>query len=221
VLFTDFRHGLPSFLTVTEGSDDVTAQAHVPSDIGEYRLTSGDANGAVTADGVVMDAALAWEGDESGGIEVRAKIKLSAITSAYFYFGLTDILGASAIEAPIVIGGSNALTTPATDAVGFVFDTDADTDQIWCAGVANNVDAVGSVASGLAPVADTYRDLRLRLVDSTATFWIDGTQVASFASACRATIDLTPQIMVDTRTTAARSLTIDYLLVKPVNYPRI
>jgi hypothetical protein len=221
VLFTDFQNGLPSFLTVTQGSDDLTAEAHINSAIGEYSMTSGNADGAVTVDGVVMDAALAWEGEEGGGIEARCGLKIDSIANAAFYFGFHDRLASSAIESPFALGGSNAITSTATDGCGFLFDTGADTDEIWCLGVSNDTDSVDSATSGIAPVAGTYLDLMVRLIGTTAKYYINDALVKTLTGASRATIDLTPCILVDGRTTASKVLTIDYLLVKPVNYPVI
>lgn len=179
---------------------------------GVVRLTSGDAGGGNdAADGSVLTAGLNWYA-ENGGLVIEGRIKLvSAITTVNVCFGFTDVLGTTAVEAPFEIGSTDAITSNATDAVCFVFDT-AGTDDQWAGlGVKNGTDT-SRVDTGLAPTADTYQRLRIEVgTAGDATFFVDGVEVGSVANAVTATVALTPVLFVMTRTTATRSVDADYI----------
>ena len=174
---------------------------------------TGDAGTGYAADGT-QAIALAGYVPSAGAITVEARIKLSAITSVAMFFGLTD--QAAALEAPIESAASaDTITTNATDAVGFMFDTSMSTDNIWLVGVNNNVDETAQ-NSALAFVADTYRTLRVTLNTSgDATFYIDGTAIGTVMTTAVATgVTLYPTICAAARSTASRTLTADYLYAR-------
>lgn len=143
---------------------------------------------------------------EDGATVFAARCALDVITAAQFFIGLTD----STAEEETMSLATTTLTTTATNAVGFLFDTDATVDNIWLCGVADDVDAT-HIDSGLAPVAATYRDYLIELsAIGTAKFWIDGTLVGTMAGAVAADSDLTPKLAVNSHTTAARVLSADF-----------
>lgn len=170
----------------TAGSDSPAAVAALVEDVfGKVRITTGDSNASLAADGVILTSYLNWK--TANGLVFEAKVKVSAITNVQLFVGLTD--RRDAIEMPATLSGTT-YTTVATDAFGFLYDTAATTDTIRCVGVANDVDAT-HVDSGLAYVADTYKVLKI-VVDrgQNAYFYIDGTLVGTVASACRGTVPL-------------------------------
>jgi hypothetical protein len=166
--------------TVSAGSDSPAAGALTEAVNGKVRLTTGDSNASLAADGIQLTSFLNWKAEN--GIVLEAKLQVSAITNLQLFFGLTD--QRSALEMPATLSGTT-YTTVATDGVGFLFDTAATTDTIRAVGVANDVDAT-HVDTGLAYVAATDRTLRI-VIDrlQNALFYIDGVLVATVAAAVR------------------------------------
>jgi hypothetical protein len=109
---------------------------------------------------------------------------------------------------------ADTLTTTATDAVGFMFDTSMATDTWWLTGVANDVDATHQ-NTGFAPVISTYETFRIELsATGIAKFFRNGLFVGSgpMSGAVTATVALTPVIAGFNRTTSGNgTITVDYL----------
>jgi hypothetical protein len=197
-----------------EGTDSATSNAAILAGGigGVLQLTTGDAGTGLAADMEQLTQALQWQAS-NGGLTMQARLKLSAITTCYVFIGFTDLV---TLEAPIESAASaNTLTSNATDAVGFMFDTRMTADTWWLVGVATDVDATHQ-NTGLAPVADTYATFRIE-VSSTglATFFYNGAQVGTtMTGAVTAAADLTPTIAVS-KTSVAASMTaeLDYVHV--------
>lgn len=169
-----------------------------------------------------LSAGLNWKASE-GTLKFRARVKkITEITLCAMFIGLTDTV---AQENPIEIGASDAVTSNATDAVGFIFDTDAATDKWFVAGVKADVDT-GLTAVKLngttqdAPVADEWQDFGIDVnPDGDAVFYfgrdVSGKgglkEVARVANCVTPGTLLTPHVGIETRTTAARSAYVDYI----------
>jgi len=193
--------------SIVEGTDSATsASAILAGGIGGVlRLTTGDAGTGLAADMIQMTQALQWQAS-NGGLYIEARFKLSAITTCYAFFGFTDLV---TLEAPIESAASaDTITTNASDAVGVFFDTRQSTDQWFLAGVAANTDAT-HVASGYAPVADTYEVWRIEVdTAGAASFYRNGALIGKVTGAVTAATDLTPTIAVS-KTSVAASMTMD------------
>jgi hypothetical protein len=219
VLFDDFvgDRVATSVWLFTEGTDSATSSAALLSGGigGVLRLTTGDAGTGLAADTEQMTAnQLMWQAS-NGGLVFQARLKLSAITECYVFLGFTDTV-AAALEAPIMSAGSaNTLTSNATDAVGFMFDTRMTADTWWAVGVDTDVDAT-AYNTTYAPVAATYETFRIELDTSgNATFFRNGLQVGPVMSnAVAPGTDLTPIVTVSkTATAASMTLDLDYIHV--------
>jgi hypothetical protein len=191
-----------------EGTDSATSDAAILAGGigGVLRLTTGDAGTGLAADMEQLTQALQWQAS-NGGLTFECRIKLSAITTCYVFVGFTDLV---TLEGPIISAASaDTITTNATDAVGWMFDTRMSTDNWWLVGVANDVDATAQ-NSGYAPVADTYETLRVEVsATGTAVFFRNGVQVGTaMTGALTAATDLTPTIAVS-KTSVAASMTAD------------
>lgn len=208
-LFDDFvGDAMDARWNIVEGTDSATsAESILAGGIGGVlRLTTGDAGTGLAADMIQLTQALQWQAS-NGGLVFQARLKLSAITTCYAFLGFTDL---TTLEAPIESAASaDTITTNATDAVGFFFDTRMSTDNWWLAGVANNTDATHQ-NSGYAPVADTYETFRIEVnASGVAVFFRNGIQVGTAMSgALTAATDLTPTIAVS-KTSVAASMTMD------------
>lgn len=180
---------------------------------GVCRLVTGDdAAASMAVNGVQLHSALQWRAN-TYGVGFDCYIKLSAITNVALFVGFTDQI--AALEMPFTLGASDALTSNASDAVGFLFDTAADTDNWWGVGVAADVDAT-HFDTASAPVAATYQRLQFSLSNAgAAAFFIDGVQVGSTLSAAvTATTVLTPVIAAFSRGAASRNIDVDAITVK-------
>lgn len=174
----------------------------------------GNTTASMAVSGVQLDAGLSWKANQ-GCLVFETRVHISKITNMAIFCGFTDQTGA--LEMPINSAASaNTLTTTATDAVGFMFDTSMTDDTWWLTGVANDVDATAQ-NTGIAPVASTYEILRVELsAAGIATFFRNGVSVGSgpLAGAVTATVALTPVIAAFNRTTSGNgTVTADYIYV--------
>lgn len=198
--------------SAAKGSDPqaVIATVVVPGEVnGVCRLVAGDAGSGDAADCSSLTYALNWSA-AMGNLFAEAKVKVDNIANVCINFGLSDALATTTLESPFTIGGSNALTSNASDAACLVFDTGAADDFWWCCGVKADTDAA-KVNTGIAPVAATYQTLRVEVDKAgTATYFINGRIVGSVANALTPATKLTPILTVVSRTTAVRTLDADY-----------
>jgi hypothetical protein len=199
---------VPDEINSVEGTDSATSDVGILAGGigGVMRLTTGDAGTGIAADMEQITWALNWQAS-NGNLCFETRIKLSAITTCYAFVGFTDLV---TFEAPIISASSvNTITTNASDAVGFMFDTNMSTDNWWLVGVAADVDATHQ-NTGYAPVAGTYEVLRVEINTSgVATFYRNGLVVGTpMTGALTAATDLTPTIAVSKLSVAA-SMTAD------------
>lgn len=192
------------------GSGGAAAAAISAAKGGVLLLTSDDSAGTVAADAAEIVRELNWfaENDE---LVMEARVKLSSIAAVGAFVGFTDT---KSLEAAFVSAGSaNTITSNASDAVGFMFDTSMTADNWWACGVDTDVDAVHE-DTGEAPVADTYQKLTVRVSSAGAgSFYINDTLVAGPIAGCVTPgTALTPSILVVPKAAAAvKTMSVDYL----------
>jgi len=223
VLFDDFLGDVLADQWNAVETDTDGAQAVLAGGIGGLlRITTGndDGNVVVLPDLSGVTSYLNWQAS-NGDLVFQARVKVSRITLAYFFFGFTDLI---TIEAPIYSAGSaDTITTDATDAVGFMFDTGMATDVWHLVGVANDVNATIQTLSAAvvgaaqaAPVADDFATFRIEVTAAgVATFFINGRQVGTaMTGAVTPGVDLTPVIYAsNTDGTSALTADVDYIHV--------
>ena len=129
-----------------------TAAIIVGQEGGAATITTGTSDG----NRAHLSAGLNWKA-ASGSIWFEARVKnVTAVTTRALFIGVTDTV---AQENPIELGSAQAITSNATDAVGFIFDTAATTDVWYIGAVKGDVDAtlapVQVSGVSVAPVADT------------------------------------------------------------------
>lgn len=209
-LYDRFTSGSLTHYELFNGSDAQAADPVISS--GTLSMVTGDAGTGFAADGSQAIGDTGYD-VSAGAVVFEARVKTSAITEVAIFVGLTD--QKASLEIPIESAASaDTLTTNATDAVGFMFDTDMATDNIWLVGVDSDSDATPQ-NSALAFVADTYRTLRIEVsTTGTATFYIDGTAVGSAMTNATAATTLYPTIAAAARDTTSRTITADYLYVR-------
>lgn len=211
-IFDDFVGDINTAIWLaTEGTDSTTSAAAILSTgvNGVLRLTTGDAGSGLAADTEQITTKATMFKAVNGDLVYETRVKLSAITTCWAFFGFTDTV-AAALEAPIMSASSaDTFTIAANDAVGWMFDTRMSTDKWWLTGVAATVAATHQ-NSGYAPVADTYEVLRIEVAtDGSAVFFRNGVQVGSrMSGAVTASVALAP-IMAVSKTSVAASMTCD------------
>jgi len=198
----------PAFAGTTENSG--TAALLVAKGNGVVTLVTGTTSGNRSA----LTSGLNQKAEDGTMVFTAIVQNLTAITTRALFIGLTDTVS---LENPIEINGVT-ITSSATDAVGFVYDTDATTDVWYIQGVANDVDttlksAVNPYNGGTkVPVAGTYNEFRIEVsTDGDANFYIDGDFAGTVLNAVTPTVLLTPIVLVETRTTSAATVYADFL----------
>ena len=200
---------VPAFAGTTENSG--TAALLVGKVNGVVTLVTGTASGNRSA----LTSGLNQKAEDGSLVFSAIVQNLSAITTRAVFIGLTDTVS---LEMPIELNGVT-ITSTATDAVGFMYDTDATTDVVYIAGVANDVDCPLLSAqrqnrggATFVPTAGTYNEYRIEVnVDGDAYFYIDGEYVGMQANAVTPTVLLTPIVIVEARTTAAQTVYADFV----------
>ena len=175
---------------------------------GVVRLTCGnDATTTVAVNGSQLATELNWD-SSAGRLFGEFRIKVSAITNIVFFAGFTD---SKALEMPFTQSGTT-LTSTASDAVGFMFDTNSTTDNLHSVGVAANTDATHEDLDA-APVADTWIRLGVEVFsDGTAKFYIDGVKHGNtMTSAVTVATDRAATVAVFSEETTSHTLDVDYI----------
>lgn len=175
-------------------------------------LVTGDADGTAANDGSQLVANCPIRLDEmSEPIVVEARIRIkTAITTVSVFFGLTDN---GSLEEPFS-NSSDTITSNATDGAGFLYDTDATTDQWWGVAVDSDTDDAGNATLGVAPTADTWQVLRMELEPdgSIVRFFVDGDlKLTLSGGGCGPDVALYPTLFACSTTTTSKSVDIDWI----------
>ena len=178
---------------------------------GVLRVTTGAAGTGLAADLSQINQALQWRA-LNGDLVFQARVKFSAITTCSLFLGFTDVC---TLEAPVIGASGTTITTNATDAVGFLFDTTLTATKWHLVGVAADVDATFQ-NSQIAPVAAQYQTFRIEVTAAgVATFFINGVQVGTALSgAVTPATPLTPVLSVGKLSVAAAmTMDVDYVSI--------
>ena len=207
-LFHDFNcPAVDETNDIDAGTENSGTQAISVLENGVYRLTTG-----TTADNrVAFATALNYQADNGGPLSAEFRVKsVTAITTRAYFIGFTDVVPSGTLENPIEQSGTT-LTSTASNAVGFMYDTASTTDNWYAVGVKADTDAV-SVETGVAPAAaGTYQTLKVVVnQDGDADFYIDGKWEGRVDNAVTASTSLCAICLVETRTGGASSLDCDY-----------
>ena len=156
--------------------------------------------GANASDSALQKFGRHWRGTE--GIYYIAKFNLDAITTAKFEVGLAD-----AITGDTGMVATKATPThTGTDYAVFAFDTTDDTNVTFITAAAGATGANADWSGTLVAGTDIVVEIVVR--GAFASGYVNGQYVGG--GAMTAATLLTPHLMVLTRTTATRSLVVDY-----------
>jgi hypothetical protein len=179
-------------------------------------LTSGtNAGGTMALNGVQLESQLNWLVSK-GGLVLEARVRIPGIaTSVAWFLGFTDSV--SVLEMPFTLAAGNVLTSTASNAVGFLYDTASDDpDNWWAVGVANDADSTKQNLS-VAP-STVFETLRVDINRSgVAVFRRNGIVIGSPMSGAlqgpTGSAPLTPVFVGFARGTGAqRQFEIDYVV---------
>jgi len=216
-MFTDFNGDLfdgTTELLEGEGSGTGNTVAIVAGQGGKASILTSSADAAIGANGSSLGGAnLNWRAD-SGGLVAECRLQVDDITTVMIFFGFTDVV-ATTVEAPIFLV-TTAIDSDADNACGILYDTDGTTEQ-WCHGGVKATTDTTPAYSGGAPVNATDVILRVEVSALGAVQgYIDGVAIpgGAVADAITITTPVIPIIFVANRTTAARTVLVDYLWVQ-------
>ena len=200
----------PAWLNTLVGTDGSAAVPAVDQASGIVLTTGADAGATMALNGSELVSALAYDRG-TGGLEFDVVIKMSRITNACVYVGLTDSIS---LEMPFTISAAT-LTSNATDGMGMLFDTAATAATWKFVRVANDVD--GAIYNtGLAPTAATYEQFHIDVdEDGSAKIYHDGKLIANGLTGCSTSgVKLTPCVAAFSRTSTSMTVTADYVGIR-------
>lgn len=153
---------------------------------------------------------LNWQANQ-GGLIFETRLKVDVVTEFGLFAGLTDAKTETSPNLPISRATTVSVAT-ATNAVGFVFDTDSTSDVLFGSGVKAGT-LIADQGASAALVAATWVKLRIEVsAAGAASFYVDGTQIgATTANAVTATTPLTPYVGIANRGAAAHVCNVDYI----------
>lgn len=227
------NHGLLYFFTDFLGAAIDPAVAGVAENSGTAAVTVGQdggvagiVTGATSGNRAHLSMGLNFKA-ANGSLRMETRLKpVTDITNRANFIGFTDTV---AQEMPIEYA-TTTITSTATDAVGFMFDTAGTVAKWHCAAVKNDVDVLTLAQGALtidgaqqAPVADVYENFAIEInVDGDAVYSYGRDagnkyglrEVLRVSDAVTPTVLLTPHVGIETRTTAAKTAYCDYLEVR-------
>lgn len=213
--FDDFiGDTLNATYTDISGADGQALQAIQEEQFGVHQLTSGDVGDTPANDLEAITLSLEWSADQGSLVmEVRMHMDTAVLVSA-MCVGFSDDV--STVEMPFIIGGGDAVTSNASDAVCFCYDTDSAADEWFFLGVAGDTDATGNATTGIAPAGGVYQVFRIEIDagGGDARGYINGVEVGTLtAHAVTGATLLAPWVGVDSHDSASVTVDIDYIAV--------
>lgn len=161
-----------------------------------------------------------------GPVAFEAKFQVNGVATIAFDCSLSDDPDEASNTLPVELS-SATFTSNASTYAGVMFDTGATTDVLYFFAVDDDNDvneAIATLSTGIAPVANTDIIVRIELFDRGST---DGMADAHiyvshngavkkkiFERAVDRDCKLYAHIAVENRTTAARVLSVDYMWLK-------
>lgn len=201
------------------GSDTDATVAVIVAGTPEGQIIMGAGGAGDVNDGSVLSLILLAKGAlvSLGKTIFETRVSFDQLLGTSWNFGLSDVLATDAersmftVDSGVVADGGLTIT----DAVSFVFSSDATAGTMWqfCNELDGTINAVED-AHTAGPTADTYATLRIE-VDATgdARFYIDGTLVKTKLLAVDPTAILIPFIGGNSGTDADTStdVHVDYI----------
>jgi hypothetical protein len=209
----------PPFLTfVGQGIADTDSGAIILDSDGmngvvQLTTTNEDVHCAGFQTPVMFDVAL------NGTIVLEVRARQAALNTGEVFIGFSDVATDLAIiEGAICHGDTVTVTLTASDLVGFLMASDLTDNSDWH-GVYNGGTTTGETTStsvdfDAGATAGEYQVLRLELFpNGTVEWWVDGVLEQTVTGAVSTSVDLCLNVLVETKTTAVKTLDVDYIKV--------
>lgn len=152
-------------------------------------------------------------------ITMEARVQLPALSSEEVFIGFSDVnTDLAIIEGAIMHGATTTLTLTASDLIGFFLADELTDDEGWHmpynGGTTTGATVSTTVASGVDAVVGDYNVLRLEIDNNgTARWYIDGVLKQTVKGAVSTTTNLCFNCLVESKTTATKSMDVDYVLI--------
>ena len=209
----------PPFLTfVGQGIADTDSGAVMLDSDGmngvvQLTTTNEDVHCAGFQTPVMFDVAL------NGTIVMEVRCRQAALNTGEVFIGFSDVATDLAIiEGAICHGDTVTVTLTASDLVGFLMASDLTDNSDWH-GVYNGGTTTGETTStdvdfDAGATAGEYQVLRLELFpNGTVEWWVDGVLEQTVTGAVSTSVDLCMNVLVESKTTAVKTLDVDYIRV--------
>jgi len=209
----------PPFLTfVGQGIADTDSGAVMLDSDGmngvvQLTTTNEDVHCAGFQTPVMFDVAL------NGTIVMEVRCRQAALNTGEVFIGFSDVATDLAIiEGAICHGDTVTVTLTASDIVGFLMASDLSDNSDWH-GVYNGGTTTGETTStdvdfDAGATAGEYQVLRLELFpNGTVEWWVDGVLEQTVTGAVSTSVDLCMNVLVESKTTAVKTLDVDYIRV--------
>lgn len=145
---------------------------------------------------------------------IEAKFKIDDITNVGINFGFADATAYGTGVLPFRVTTDSVTDATIANGAMFAFGSDATTKRwfrVWDSG---GTQSGAVLASGIAPVNNTYRTLRISLDSSAnARYYFDGVQVGYRAAACATATPLVPYLAIRNLSASIHILTVRYVRV--------
>jgi hypothetical protein len=155
----------------------------------------------------------------NGTIVMEVRCRQAALNTGEVFIGFSDVATDLAIiEGAICHGDTTTLTLTASDLVGFLMASDLTDNSDWH-GVYNGGTTTGETTStdvdfDAGATAGEYQVLRLELFpNGTVEWWVDGVLEQTVTGAVSTSVDLCMNVLVESKTTAVKTLDVDYIRV--------
>jgi len=155
----------------------------------------------------------------NGTIVLEARVRQAALNTGEVFIGFSDVATDLAIiEGAICHGDTVTVTLTASDLVGFLMASDLTDNSDWH-GIYNGGTTTGQTVStsvdfDAGATAGEFQVLRLELFpNGTAEWWVDGVLEQTVTGAVSTSVDLCLNVLVESKTTAVKTLDIDYIKI--------
>ena len=155
----------------------------------------------------------------NGSIVLEARVRQAALNTGEVFIGFSDVATDLAIiEGAICHGDTTTLTLTASDIVGFLMASDLTQNSEWHC-VFNGGTTTGQTDStenelNVVAVAGEYNILRMEVhPNGTAEFFVDGVLKKTVEGAASTSVDMCLNLLVESKTTAVKTLDVDYIKI--------
>jgi len=167
-----------------------------------------------------LQTATVFDVGKMAPIVMEVRVRMPALATEEVFIGFSDVnTDLAIIEGAIMHGVTTTLTLTASDLIGFFLADELTDDEGWHmpynGGATTGATTSTAVASGVDAIAGEFNILRLEIDNNgTARWYIDGVLKQTVVGAVSTTTDLCFNCLVESKTTACKTMDIDYVLIR-------